>query len=93
LVLGREIVLTHHERWDGAGYPAGLKGDAIPLAGRIVALADAWDAVSTDRVYRKAMSFEAATEEIRRSAGTSLDPTLVDAFFESIEAIRGVAAG
>jgi putative two-component system response regulator len=90
LVLAREIVLTHHERWDGSGYPRGLRGTEIPLSGRIVALCDAWDAVSTDRVYRRAMSFERALEEIERGAGTAFDPALVDAFRDRLEQIKAV---
>jgi putative two-component system response regulator len=90
LLLGREIVLTHHERWDGKGYPKGLRADEIPLSGRIVALADSWDAVSTDRPYRRAMPFDGAVEEIQRSAGSSLDPTLVEAFLDSMNLVRAV---
>jgi putative two-component system response regulator len=92
LLLGREIVLTHHERWDGKGYPAGLAGESIPLSGRIVALADAWDAVSTDRCYRKAMDEERALREITDGAGKAYDPTLVEAFMDTLPqvmAIRG----
>jgi putative two-component system response regulator len=90
MVLAQEIVLHHHERWDGRGYPNGLRETEIPLSGRIVALADAWDAVSTDRVYRRAMSFERACDEIRAGAGSHFDPSLVDAFFDRIEQIRAV---
>ncbi len=90
MVLAQEIVLNHHERWDGRGYPQGLRETEIPLSGRIVALADAWDAVSTDRVYRRAMSFERACQEIRRCAGTHFDPALVEAFFDRSEQIRAV---
>jgi putative two-component system response regulator len=90
LVLAREVVLTHHERWDGGGYPRGLRETEIPLSGRIVALCDAWDAVSTDRVYRRAMSFERALEEIERGAGTAFDPALVEAFRDRLEQIKAV---
>jgi response regulator RpfG family c-di-GMP phosphodiesterase len=88
LVLAREIVLTHHERWDGEGYPRGLVGPAIPLAGRIVAVADAWDALTTDRPYRRAVSDAEALEEMRAGAGTEFDPNIVDAFFDVLPLIR-----
>lgn len=91
LALAREIVLTHHERWDGQGYPRGLRADEIPLSGRIMALADAWDAVSTDRVYRKALPPEAALAEIRNSAGTCFDESLVAAFFDHLPQVQAVA--
>ena len=90
LALAREIVLTHHERWDGKGYPNRLARDAIPLGGRIVAVCDAWDAVSTDRVYRKARSFEAAVEELRSAAGTQLAESLVTAFLDHLKQVRAI---
>ncbi len=89
LVLAREIVLTHHERWDGEGYPRGLAGPAIPLAGRLVAVADAWDALTMDRPYRRAAASEdRALEVIRAGAGTEFDPAVVDAFFDVLPLIR-----
>jgi putative two-component system response regulator len=91
LMMAREIIATHHERWDGTGYPNRLAGDAIPLAGRIVALCDAWDAVSNDRPYRKALSEEDALAEIKSGAGTHFDPAVVDAFFMSWDQIRAVS--
>lgn len=72
-------VLTHHERYDGAGYPDGLTGETIPLAGRIVMLADSLDAMISDRTYRKAMPVLAALAEIRRFSGTQFDPDVADA--------------
>lgn len=75
-----EYVLAHHERWDGQGYPKGLKGKAIPLAARIIAIADAYDAITSDRPYRKAMSKEHALNEIRRNSGKQFDPDIVNAF-------------
>ena len=69
-----EIVRTHHERWDGAGYPRGLRGEQIPLAARIFAIADCFDAMTSDRPYRAALSFAEAFDEIRRGAGTQFDP-------------------
>ncbi len=73
-----QIVLCHHERWDGAGYPRGLSRDAIPLGARIFAVADALDAITSDRLYRPARSFGEALAEIRRCSGTQFDPEVVD---------------
>jgi HD-GYP domain-containing protein (c-di-GMP phosphodiesterase class II) len=67
----------HHEYWDGSGYPDGLKGEAIPLAGRLILIGDAFDAMTTDRVYRAAKPVAAAVAEIRRYSGTQFDPSLV----------------
>lgn len=75
-----EYVLTHHERWDGTGYPLGLSGEEIPLLARILAVADAFDAMTSDRVYRKALSKEAAVEEIGKNAGTQFDPQIASLF-------------
>ncbi|HEX7898765.1 MAG TPA: HD-GYP domain-containing protein [Planctomycetota bacterium] len=75
-----DIVKYEHERWDGGGYPAGLKGEAIPLGARLIAIADAWDSMVFDRVYRKALSHEAALAELEKHAGTQFDPTCVAAF-------------
>lgn len=73
-------VLHHHERFDGKGYPGGLAGEAIPLVGRVICLADCFDAMTSSRTYRKAMPLEAALAEIRRCSGTQFDPKLTDAF-------------
>lgn len=75
-----EIVLTHQEFFDGTGYPRGLKGKEIPLGSRIFAVADALDAMISDRPYRRARSIEAAREEIQRCAGTQFDPEVVQVF-------------
>jgi putative two-component system response regulator len=80
--MAMEIALTHHERWDGRGYPRGLSGERIPLSGRIVAVADAFDAMTHDRPYRRAGTIEDAVTELRRCAGGQFDPRVVDAFLE-----------
>lgn len=81
-----EYVLAHHERYDGKGYPAGLKGDKIPLLSRIITVADSFDAMTHDRNYRRAMSLEQAGEELIRNKGTQFDPNVVDA---AMGVIRG----
>lgn len=82
LRYAREIVMTHHEKWDGTGYPKGLRGENIPLSGRIMAIADVYDAVRTKRVYKDAVSHEEAVEIIRDGRGTHFDPELTDVFLE-----------
>ena len=77
-----EIVYTHQERWDGAGYPQGLKREDIPLGARLFAVVDAFDAIVSDRPYRKGRSVEAARAEIQRCSGTQFDPRAVDAFLK-----------
>jgi HD-GYP domain-containing protein (c-di-GMP phosphodiesterase class II) len=74
------VVYHHHERWDGTGYPLGLAGEAIPLAARIFAVADAFDAMTFDRTYSTAISMEAARERIREAVGTHFDPAVVVTF-------------
>jgi diguanylate cyclase (GGDEF)-like protein len=86
-----DIVLHHHERWDGAGYPNGLRGEGIPLAARIIFVADAYDAITSDRVYSPRRSSEAALTELERCAGTQFDPTIVGAFAEELE-LAGAAS-
>jgi putative two-component system response regulator len=80
LHLAEEIALTHHEWWDGSGYPAGLAGKDIPLSGRIVTVADTFDALTHDRPYKPAWPVEEAVAEIRRLSGSRFDPAIVDAF-------------
>jgi putative nucleotidyltransferase with HDIG domain len=80
LAPAAELVLTHQERWDGKGYPNELAGRDIPLGSRIFAVADTMDAMTSDRPYRKALTFEAAVEEVRRCSGTQFDPYVVEAF-------------
>ncbi|MBI1727732.1 MAG: response regulator [Candidatus Rokubacteria bacterium] len=86
------IVYHHHERWDGTGYPSGLRGETIPLGARIFAAADAFDAMTFDRPYSVAISFEAARREIERCSGTHFDPAVVETFLklplELLETIR-----
>jgi HD-GYP domain-containing protein (c-di-GMP phosphodiesterase class II) len=80
LTLGKEIAYYHHEKWDGSGYPKGLKGQDIPLSARIVALADVYDALTSERPYKKAMSHEKAAAIILEGRGTHFDPLMVDIF-------------
>jgi HD-GYP domain-containing protein (c-di-GMP phosphodiesterase class II) len=74
-----KVVRSHHERWDGGGYPDGVPGDEIPLAARVICVCDAYHAMTSDRAYRKAMPVEAAIEELRANAGTQFDPAVVEA--------------
>jgi response regulator RpfG family c-di-GMP phosphodiesterase len=97
--FGREILLEpitflqplipgvhlHHERWDGAGYPLGLKGDEIPRIARILSIADAYDAMTSNRAYRRSMEHNVAVSELRRCAGSQFDPILVEAFIRGID--------
>ncbi|MCX6011739.1 MAG: diguanylate cyclase, partial [Chloroflexi bacterium] len=78
-------ILHHHEHYDGRGYPSGLKGDSIPLEGRILAIADAYDAMTSPRPYREQLPLQSALEELRRCAGTQFDPELVELFCTLIE--------
>lgn len=87
LELAATIAWTHHERWNGSGYPRGLEGDAIPLAGRIVAVADVFDALSSDRPYRPRLSVAEARAWILDGSGRAFDPDVVDAFVRSLEAV------
>jgi putative two-component system response regulator len=80
LRIARDIAVSHHERWDGKGYPNGLAGEAIPLCGRIVALADVYDALTSKRCYKAAMSHEEAKAILVKDAGTHFDPHIVQAF-------------
>lgn len=81
LQAGAEIALTHHEKFDGSGYPDGLSGESIPLFGRIVAVADVFDALTSERPYKTAWEMDQATELLRKSAGIHFDATCIDAFF------------
>jgi putative two-component system response regulator len=90
LTMARDIALTHHENFDGSGYPRGLAGDDIPLCGRIVALADVYDALTTKRVYKDAYSHELAKSMILEEAGTHFDPRIVQAFLETEDQFRTI---
>ena len=76
-------ILTHHEHWDGKGYPQGLIGESIPLLSRILAVTDAYDAMTSDRPYRPAMSTEEACKEIERCSGTQFDPVAAAALLRT----------
>jgi len=84
LGMAREIALTHHERWDGAGYPAGLRASAVPIAGRIVAVADVFDAITHARPYKEALPAEHAIAEITRASGAQFDARVVEAFMACV---------
>jgi putative two-component system response regulator len=83
MMMATRIAQTHHERWDGSGYPLGLAGEDIPIEGRITAVADVYDALSTERHYKPAFPREKCFEIIRQGRGTHFDPTVLDAFFAS----------
>jgi putative two-component system response regulator len=90
LRMAREIALSHHEKWDGSGYPLGLAGEAIPLTGRIVALADVFDALTSQRPYKNAWSIEDTLQLIRSEAGGHFDPQLVVLFLELIPEVLAI---
>jgi ribonuclease P protein subunit RPR2 len=87
---GLSVVRSHHERWDGAGYPDGLEGTDIPLGARVFAVADALDAMTSDRPYRRALPWGDAATEIRRQAGTQFDPSVVKAFGSCEPRLRAI---
>lgn len=84
------IALQHHEKYDGSGYPKGFKGEDIHVFARIVALADVYDALNNDRVYRKAFAPDEVLTYIREQRGRHFDPALVEVFFDNLEDIRNV---
>lgn len=84
------IILHHHERQDGSGYPLKLKGDEIPLGARIVQVADSWDAMTSDRPYRRRMESKEAAQRLREASGTQLDARVVEAFFDALLKPRGI---
>ena len=87
LQVGARIALTHHERWDGSGYPQGLIGEEIPVAGRICAVADVFDALTTRRAYKDELPVEQALQLIRESSGQFFDPEVVKSFSEQFDEI------
>ena len=91
LRVAREIAYTHHERWDGSGYPEGLKGEQIPVPGRLMALVDTYDALTSNRVYKSKIPHEKAVEIIAEEKGSHFDPEVVDAFLKVKENFREIA--
>jgi adenylate cyclase len=91
LAMAKEIVYTHHERWDGTGYPQGLRGAEIPVVGRLMAIVDVYDAITSRRVYRDPMSHDEAVTFIVEGRGTHFDPSIVDAFLEVAGAVKTLA--
>lgn len=90
LQLAKEVAIYHHEKWNGKGYPNGLSGDAIPLSARIVAIADVFDALTSERPYKKAWSEEDAIGLLKKEAGEHFDPNLVPKFIECLPRVREV---
>jgi putative two-component system response regulator len=88
--LAADIAWTHHERFDGEGYPRGLAGEEIALEGRIAAVADVFDAITHDRVYRSALPFEQALEVMRAGRGSHFDPDVLDTFFGVVDDIESI---
>ncbi len=91
LQMARDIAFSHHERWDGSGYPAGLAGEKIPLAARIVAIGDVYDALSSRRVYKEPLPHDRCAEIIREGAGSQFDPRIVEAWTEVAPRFREIA--
>ena len=90
LKLGRILAMCHHERWDGKGYPFGLAGEDIPLEARIVSVVDVFDALCSDRPYKKAMDPDVAAGLIREGTGTQFDPAVVEAFVRNLDEINAI---
>jgi response regulator RpfG family c-di-GMP phosphodiesterase len=90
LTIGREIAFYHHEKWDGSGYPKGLKGEAIPLSARLIALADVYDALTSKRVYKESYTHEKVREIIIKARGKHFAPEVVDAFLANEEKFKAV---
>jgi len=88
-----DLILKHHEKWDGTGYPLEISGEEIPIECRILAVADAFDAMTNDRPYSKAISPDEALHEIERCTGTQFDPKIVSLFLEVIKEERGGSNG
>ena len=92
LQTAAEIAMTHHEKWNGKGYPEGLSGTEIPLAGRIVAIADVFDALTSKRPYKVPLPVEAACNIIEKERGEHFDPKLTDLFFSSMDEVLKIKA-
>lgn len=92
LRVSEKVALTHHEKWDGSGYPQGLSGENIPLEGRIVALADVFDALTSKRCYKPAFSMEQSLDIIKQGAGKHFDPRVTQAFLDNLDKILAVKA-
>lgn len=90
LNMAGEIALTHHEKWDGSGYPRGLKGEDIPMVGRICALSDVYDALTSSRPYKESWSIESTVEEIHKGSGSHFDPALVECFMSILPQFRQI---
>jgi HD-GYP domain-containing protein (c-di-GMP phosphodiesterase class II) len=88
--LGALVARTHHERWNGSGYPRGLAGEDIPIEGRIAAVADVFDALTSDRVYRSALPIKSAIEMMKDERGQHFEPALLDAFFAALPEIGAI---
>lgn len=82
--MSERVALTHHEKWDGTGYPLGLKGDKIPIEGRIVALADVFDALTSRRCYKPPFALEETIRIIKEGSGNHFDPNVADAFLRAL---------
>jgi putative two-component system response regulator len=91
LKYAKEIVYSHHEKWDGSGYPQGLSGEAIPISARIMAIADVYDALISHRIYKSAIKHDQAVKLITENKGTQFDPDIVDAFIEVHEEFQRIA--
>lgn len=90
--LAKEIAYSHQEKWDGSRYPLGLKGEAIPVSARVMAVADVYDALISRRVYKDSMSHEKAVAILEEGRGTHFDPDIVEAFLSIQDEIRAIAA-
>ena len=88
LAFTAELVRHHHERYDGSGYPDGLKGEEIPYLSRVLTLVDSFDAILSDRPYKKGRTFEEGIVELARCRGTQFDPVLTDQFIEALRTVR-----